>query len=147
LEYDVQSDRIDHVLNDDPEDGVGAAGLVLPRPGQGLGGLQRRLGRGRGIGVGLVSLQRGVVGELHVDGAFSQLGHAVGEVVDHRDGTRFLLHLEERLVLPLQDEHVGDPAKRDAEVDDLRLGHIVGDVPYVDHLARFDFARLALFHL
>ena len=40
LKDDVQRDGVDHVLHDDPEDGVGAPGLFLSCPSQGLGGLQ-----------------------------------------------------------------------------------------------------------
>ena len=41
---DIQGDGVDHVLHDDPEDGVGTPGLLLARPSQGLGGLQCGLG-------------------------------------------------------------------------------------------------------
>ena len=44
LKDDVQGDGVDHVLHDDPEDGVGTPGLLLARPSQGLGGLQCGLG-------------------------------------------------------------------------------------------------------
>ena len=54
---DVQRDGVDHVLHDDPEHGVGAAPaparLALTRPRQRLGSLQRGLGRGSGVTVGL----------------------------------------------------------------------------------------------
>ena len=39
LKDDVQCDGVDHVLHDDPEDGVGTPGLVLSSSSQGLGGL------------------------------------------------------------------------------------------------------------
>ena len=34
----------------------------------------------------------------------------------------------------LEYEDIGDPAEGDPQVDDLSLGHLVGDVPDVDHL-------------
>ena len=77
----------------------------------------------------LISLQGGVVAELHVHAALPQLRHTVGEVVDHGDGGRLLLHLKEGLVLALEHQHVGHPAKGDSQVDDLCFRHIVGNIP------------------
>ena len=77
----------------------------------------------------LVSLQGGVVAELHVHAALPQLSHAVGKVVDHGDRGRLLLHLEESLVLALEHQDVGDPAKRNPQVDDLCLCHVIGYIP------------------
>ena len=77
----------------------------------------------------LISLQGGVVAELHVHAALSQLRHTVGEVIDHGDGGRLLLHLQEGLVLALEHQHVGHPAKGDSQVDDFCFCHIVGNIP------------------
>lgn len=40
------------------------------------------------------------------------------------------------LVFTLEDEHIGNLPKWDAKVDDLRLGHLIGDVANVDHAGR-----------
>ena len=110
LVNDIQRDGVHHVLDDHPQDGVGAAAgrLVvararrpgLPRAGlagERLRGLQRGLRRGGGVAVRLVSLELLVGRELHVDGALAQLGDAVGEVVDHRARRLLVLHLEKCL--------------------------------------------------
>ena len=91
--------------------------------------LKSRLCGGRGVTVSLVSLERGVVAELHVHAPLPQLRHAVREVVHHRDRRRLLLHLQECLVLALQHQHIGHPAKRNSQVDDLRFCHVVGYIP------------------
>ena len=49
------------------------------------------------VGVGLVSLELLMVGELDVDGPTPQLGGTVGEVVNHRGGGYFVGHLQESL--------------------------------------------------
>ena len=85
-----------------------------------------------------------MVAELDVHGSLPELRHAVGEVVDHGDGGALLLHLQEGLVLPLEHQHVGHPAEGDAEVDDLRLRHVVGDVSDVDHFAGLDLDAVLL---
>ena len=95
----------------------------------------------------LVSLQCRVVTKLDVDRALPELGHAVGEVVDHGHGAGLLLHLQEGLVLPLQHQHVRHPAEGDAQVDDLRLCHVVGNVSDVDHFARRHLHSVLLLHL
>ena len=77
----------------------------------------------------LVSLERGVVAELDIHASFPQLRDAVCEVIDHRDRGWFLLHLQESLVLALQHQHIGHPAKGNAQVDDLCFCHIVGYIP------------------
>ena len=77
----------------------------------------------------LVSLERGVVAELDINAALPQLRHAVCEIVDHRDCRRLLLHLQERLVLALQHQHIGHPTKGNSQVDDLCFSHIVGYIP------------------
>ena len=79
--------------------------------------------------MGLVSLEGGVVAELDVHAPLPQLRDAVCEVVHHRDRRRLLLHLEESLVLALEHQHVGHPAKRNAQVDDLGFCHVVGYIP------------------
>ena len=41
------------------------------------------------------------------------------------------------LIFALEDEHVGDPAERNAQVNDLGLGHVVRDVADVHDPRRF----------
>lgn len=40
------------------------------------------------------------------------------------------------LVFALEDEHIRNLPEGDAEVDNLRLGHLIGDVADVDHAGR-----------
>lgn len=49
------------------------------------------------VAVRLISLEFLVVGELDVDGVAAQLGHAGGEVSDHRRGRHLVRHLQKRL--------------------------------------------------
>ena len=84
----------------------------------------------------LIRLEFLVCGVLDVDGPFSQLRHAVGEVVDHAGGAGLVFHLQEGLVLALENKHVGDAAERDSQVYDLGLRHVGGDVPDVDDPGR-----------
>lgn len=50
--------------------------------------------------------------------------------------TRTVMSVVAYLVLALEHEHVGDAAEGDAQVDDLGLRYLVGDVADVDHLGR-----------
>lgn len=49
------------------------------------------------VAVRLISLEFLVVGELDVDGVAAQLGHAGGEVSDHRGSRHLVRHLQKRL--------------------------------------------------
>lgn len=46
------------------------------------------------------------------------------------------------LVLSFEHKHVGDPAERDAQVDDLSFGHFVGNVADVNDSGRLGAVRL-----
>lgn len=89
----------------------------------------------------LVRLERLMVGELHVDGATAHLRRISVEARHNRGGRYFVGHLEERLVLALEHQHVGDAAKGDAQLDDLRFGGLVGDVADVNDARRFACGR------
>lgn len=92
----------------------------------------------------LVRLQFLVVAVLDVDRPATQLRHAGAEVVHHGRGRRLVAHLEERLVLALEHQHVGDAAERQPQVDDLRLRDVARDVADVDHPRRFAHVAVQL---
>ena len=74
-----------------------------------------------------------MVTELDVHGPLTQLRHAVGEVVDHRNGAAFLLHLEEGLIFTLQHQDISHSAEWYSQVNDFRLRHVIGNISDVDH--------------
>ena len=51
------------------------------------------------------------------------------------------------LIFAFEDQDVGDPTKRDAQVDDLSLGDVVGDVADMDDARRFGRTSRLQFHL
>lgn len=82
----------------------------------------------------LIGLECGVRGELNINRSITELSNTVGEVVNHGHGGAFLLHLKERLVLPFQDEDVGDTSEGDSEMDDLGLCNFIRDVSDMHNL-------------
>ena len=130
---DVQSDRVNHVEDSGAEHRVLAAQLGGLVQGGGLAqGLQGVLVVGV-VGVGVELL---VVGVLDEDLLAAELGGRVVEVVDHGGRVREALELEEGLVLAAQEEHVGEAAEAEAQVDDLALGELLRDVAQVDDARR-----------
>ena len=51
------------------------------------------------------------------------------------------------LIFALEDENVGDASKRNAQVDDFSLCHVVGDVADVDDPRRFGWTSWFQFDL
>lgn len=87
--------------------------------------------------VTLIRFQRLMIGELHVDGAATHLRRIRVEAGDNRGGRHLVGHLEERLVLALEHQHVGDTAEGDAQLDDLRFAGLVRYVADVNDAGRF----------
>lgn len=99
------------------------------------------------VRMSLVRFEFFVVRVLYVDRPASELRHRAGEVIDHGGGRGFLAHLQEGLVLPFEDQHVGHPAEGYAQVDDLRFGDVVWNVADVDDARRFADVLLVELHL
>ena len=85
-----------------------------------------------------------MVTELDVHGPLTQLRHAVGEVVDHRNGAAFLLHLEEGLIFTLQHQDISHSAEWYSQVNDFRLRHVIGNISDVDHFTRRNLNSILL---
>lgn len=81
----------------------------------------------------LVGLQLPVVAELHVDCPAAYDWGRGGEHGDHTSGGSFVGHLQEGLVLALEDQDVGNASEWDSQVHDVHLARFVRDVPDVDH--------------
>lgn len=87
--------------------------------------------------VTLVRLQRLVIGELHVNGATAHLRRIRIEAGNNGSRRHLVGHLEERLILALQHQHVCHAAEGHAELYHLCFAGLVRYVADVNNARRF----------